>query len=459
MRAFTRSGVVALTVALCTCSIMAQSWGVSITIAPPPPNLYRTADLWRGQIINASSTTYRVYLRAVVEEVEPGTGTVVIARSAAFELPPGPFRIDASKLEPFVVDEYKREYFDVIMQSGYMPSGSYRGCTEVVQAATGDVLATYCTDVDVSRASQPFLLAPYDQQTVTETYPVFSWMGSTPAPRSSTIEYALRIVEMFGTQTPQDAVQRNPAFLEVSDLNRTVYMYPVSARRFETGDTYAWYVTAYERRDGVRTEIGTSEVWSFTIVPGDVATLQRDRLRSNLDVPCSIENWDFETGSMSCWQADGELLDITPIRGDHPQFGAVNHHREHWFTTYGIDGGDALTGEVRSEPFTIQHNTISMLVGGSVSPDATVELVVEWGSDDTLRGPRRRLHGLTGTFVVAASSGAHVQQYIGERMQPLEWNVETLLGRRAVILVRDWSRTAHVNVDAIRRYDIEKDAR
>lgn len=459
MRAFIRTCTLIAALSICTSALMAQSSGVSITIAPPPPNLYRTADLWRGQILNTSATTYRVYLRAIVEEIEPGTGTVVIARSAAIDLSPGVYRIDAAKLEPFVVDEYKREYFDVIMQAGAMPSGTYRGCTEVINSITGDVLAEYCTDVDVSRVSQPFLLAPYDQQRITETYPVFSWMGSTPAPVSSSIEYRLRIVEMFGTQTPQDAVQRNPAFLEVGDLRRTVYMYPVSARRFEPGDKYAWYITAYERRSGVLTEVGTSEVWSFTAEVNEEAAL-RERMRpTGREVPCESDNWDFETGTMACWMAEGELTDVVPIRGDHPLLGAVQHQRDHWLSTFDAEGGDAITGEIRSDPFTIQHNTISLLAGGSMSPDATVELVVEWGDADTLRGPRRRIPGLTGTFVVAATSFPSTQQYTGERLHQLLWDVHGLQGRRAVILIRDWSRTAHINVDAIRRYDVKDDER
>ena len=126
----------------------------------------------------------------------------------------------------------------------------------------------------------------------------------------------------------------------------------------------------------------------------------------------------------------------------------MQQNREFWLTTYGLQG-EGLTGEVRSQVFTISSDEIRLLVGGSRSPDACVELVVEWNAGDTLTGPRRRIPGLSGTFVVAATSYHPDMQINGNVLTPVMWDVAWLQKRRAVFLIRDWSRSAHVNVDNV----------
>lgn len=446
--------VVFLTVVATVLPVRAYSQipGVTILVNAPPPNNYRMADLWRGHIVNATPNTYRVYLRATVEELAPGSGLVVDARSTHFDLQPGVQHLVGAQLEPFTVDTYNREYYNVIQQSGSMPSGTYRGCTEVIDVTTSAVLATYCTDVSIERVSQPFLVSPSDQQVVGDQYPVFTWMGASPPTIGASFTYRLRLFEIFGDQTPQDASVRNPAFLDVPGLVRTVYMYPISARAFERGQRYAWYVTAYERRGTSLIEVGASEIWEFT-------TAQRSETNSVYPATgyprneCTVDNWDFETSTLACWIPEGELIDLAPVKGNHPLLGPVGHRRQYWYTTFGTVAGDALVGEVRSAPFTIHTNYVSMLVGGSTNPECVAELVVEWSEGDTLNGPRRRLPGLVGKFVVVANSVGDTTEQHGETLQEVRWDLRSYKERRAVILIRDWSRSAHLNVDAVRFHD------
>jgi hypothetical protein len=51
--------------------MVGQPTDVTLRIAPPPPNMFRMADLWSGDTLNGSSGTYRVYLRAYVDELAP----------------------------------------------------------------------------------------------------------------------------------------------------------------------------------------------------------------------------------------------------------------------------------------------------------------------------------------------------------------------------------------------------
>lgn len=458
--ALSRGMIYALVFALCSTYCLAQVAGITIRVQQPPVNQYRMSDLWKGEIINHTQTTYRVYLHAVVQE-QSLSAPVVNARSAQFDVAPGITMIRGSQVEPFTVDSYNRNYYDVILQSGSMPSGDYRGCTEVVDVSNGEVLATSCNDIVVNRASQPFLVAPVHESVVQDRYPVFTWMSSTPPVGRDAILYRLSIVEIFGTQTPQDAAQRNPAFFDVSELRRTVFMYPVSARAFMAGQRYAWYVRAYERVGQTLQYLGESEVWSFTAEApfndGRADSLRHANTPAAMQLhSCPGENWDFETGTYACWVADGDAFDDLPIRDQHPMLGSVHQNRRHWVTTYGLALGNGAKGELRSQEFLLTTDYVHALVGGSQSADACVELLVAKRDGDTLSGPRRRLTGMTGNFVVAGTSHRPSTSSASEQLVPVTWDVRSLRGRPAVVLVRDWSTSAHVNVDAIRFTDEEQ---
>lgn len=442
------------------CVGVAQPTGVILRVAPPPPNQYRVSDLWKCDITNATPTTFTVVLRGTVDEAAPSTTRIVDTRSRQFDLQPGRTLVSGSLLEPFTVTSYNRSYFDVVVQAGTMPSGEFRGCTELIEVATGRVLAEFCNDVTIDNTSQPFLVSPTDNADISERYPVFSWMSATPPRPGRTFLYRLQIFEQFGTQTPQDAAQRNPAFLDLPGLRKTVCLFPISARPLANGQRYAWRVVAYEPRGSELREVGSSEVWSFVARTSlaDNPTMNDWRTGIGMGEGCATENWDFETGTVSCWIPDGEITDVAPISGDHPEYGAVGQHRRYWYSTAGTSG-DGLTGELRSPIFTIVSNRIRLLEGGSVSADACVELVVEAMQDDTSTAPRRRLAGLSGTFYVVATTARQDDTAQQEYLRPHRWDVSSLRNRRAVLLIRDWSRTAHVNVDDVRFYDDEETSR
>lgn len=435
--------------------VNAQPGLISIRINQPPPNQYRMSDVWKGEIVNSTQSTIRVYLHATVEELSRSAGVVVDARSKQFDLPPGRTFISGSQVEPFTVDSYNKDYYNVILQSGSMPSGDYRGCTEVVDVANGSVLASTCNDVVIQRTSQPFLVAPLHETSVYDSYPVFSWMSSSPPLNRDVLVYRLRIAEIYGTQTPQDAAKRNPAFFDVAELRRTILMYPVSARRMTVGQRYAWYVSAYERIGSNFQYLGESEVWQFTYAETPDAGDSSQRNPSAIRLfTCPGENWDFETGTYSCWVTEGDAFEEPPIRDDHPVFGSVQQHRRYWISSYGPYLGDGARGELRSQEFVIANDRIQLHVGGSWSPDACVELLIAKKDGDTLQGERRRLPGMTGNFVVVATS--HVDgKGARERLESVMWDVRAFKNRQAVVLIRDWSSTAHVNVDAIRFFDDE----
>jgi hypothetical protein len=73
------------------------------------------------------------------------------------------------------------------------------------------------------------------------------------------VTYRLRIAEIYGRQSPYDAIRSNPAFFENRNITSTIYQYPTGARAFEAGMRYAWKVDVYINN----VLISESETWEF----------------------------------------------------------------------------------------------------------------------------------------------------------------------------------------------------
>src|SRR5262245_36081418 len=90
-------------------------------------------------------------------------------------------------------------------------------------------------------------------------------------------------------------------------------------------------------------------------------------------------NFDFETGTLKDWTADGDAFTGQPIRGDtvKPRRGDMTsgHQGENWIGGY-EKLGDKATGTLTSVPFKVTHPWASFLVGGGKHADTCVELVL-----------------------------------------------------------------------------------
>jgi len=73
------------------------------------------------------------------------------------------------------------------------------------------------------------------------------------------ITYKIKVVKVLGYQSPNEAIQRNPAWFEKPDIRTVTLLYPVAATKLESGKKYAWQIEAFVNNN----TIGKSEVWSF----------------------------------------------------------------------------------------------------------------------------------------------------------------------------------------------------
>ena len=122
----------------------------------------------------------------------------------------------------------------------------------------------------------------YDEkiEIVNGSFIVFNWLPPTPVDASQLITYSIKITEKFGQQSSYDALQSNPAFYRQSNIYSTIFQFPVAAREFTAGKSYAWQVNAYING----TLVSTSEVRDFTFGKNE-AGLKQKKPQKQLGLP------------------------------------------------------------------------------------------------------------------------------------------------------------------------------
>lgn len=112
---------------------------------------------------------------------------------------------------------------------------------------------------------------------------------------------------------------------------------------------------------------------------------QKQRKRVLEEEPARVEQeeradrtWNFETGDLRGWTAEGEAFKYQPTYGDNPTArhrGQPSQHQgDYWIGGYercqspdckaGTVQGDGPQGTLTSAPFTVEASTINFLIGG-----------------------------------------------------------------------------------------------
>jgi len=444
-----------------TSSFAQQPVIVDVRLSQPPPNQLRIADLWKVELNNRSGRTVRVFLHGTAEEKSIPDGIIADANSREMDIPPGRTMLTGTMVQPVKVNESNDRYRDALLRTGTVPTGDYEICCEVIYVETQEVVGRDCKFVTINRISVPILIAPPDEGEIVERYPVFTWMNSVPPAPGTTIKYRIRMAEVFGNQTPQDAMERNPAWFEMRGLLRTIFQYPVSTRQFVVGQKYCWMIEAYEERGSTYVPLGESEIWWFTYKPmkADEPTTTTPKGPAVVVAPsadCPGENWDFEIGTLACWEPEGPAFADDPIYDTHPVIGNVGHNGKYWTSSLGALDGDIAKGTMLSQEFQIQNSVVGFLFGGFNDEGTGVELLVEKQPKDTFKLQTREISGTAKSWWKVYTTSARNEAGASERLAPIEWDVLKYLNRAARIFIRDSSEKAHLNVDHFRFFDKEK---
>jgi putative membrane-bound dehydrogenase-like protein len=147
-------------------------------------------------------------------------------------------------------------------------------------------------------------------------------------------------------------------------------------------------------------------------------------------------NFDFETGDLTDWTAEGEAFADQPVKGDtvHPRRDdSVSGHRgDYWLGTF-ERGGDKPKGTLTSATFVVTHPWASFLVGGGSNGAARIEVVVADTGD-----------------IIFRSAG-----YSMEEMKRAAIDLREIEGKEIFLRIVDNSSDpwGHVNFDHFRFHD------
>ncbi|KUG26124.1 hypothetical protein ASZ90_004043 [hydrocarbon metagenome] len=126
----------------------------------------------------------------------------------------------------------------------------------------------YPSDDAVGNKERIKLLSPPEGEDVDSDLITFKWETGLTGP------YKIKIVEIIGNQSPEEAILRSKSFFEKDDIRQQIFQYPASAPKLGEGKKYAWQITAYIKND----EIGKSELWSFyfntKVFPVEIAEIK-----------------------------------------------------------------------------------------------------------------------------------------------------------------------------------------
>jgi len=144
-------------------------------------------------------------------------------------------------------------------------------------------------------------------------------------------------------------------------------------------------------------------------------------------------NFDFETGTLDGWKAEGEAFAGQPVKGDKVAARRSDmqsqHAGDYWVGSYEV-AGDAPQGTLTSPTFTVAGPYCSFLIGGGSTPASCVEIVKKDGDE-----------------VIARVAGRDT-----ENMEAVAVDLTKVLGQEIYLRLVDKSSGGwgHVNFDDFR---------
>lgn len=253
------SGSRAVLYIVLSCLALTGKAQVSVQLQPIMPVQLRLTDMWRANVMNSSGAEINAYLKGSVSYgnttlIVEGTSQPLVLKPGINVINPASINIRGYEFNPAV-------NLPNLSSTELFPFGSYVVCLKVYNANSSELGAS-CIEAIIKPLSPPMLLSPYNEAQVHTAYPLLIWSPPTPVPSGMQVQYDLKIVEVLSGQNPADAIQRNFALIQESDLHSNLFQYPVNAVKLEPKKQYAWQVVA----KGDNFLIGSTEVWSFTMV-------------------------------------------------------------------------------------------------------------------------------------------------------------------------------------------------
>jgi len=248
---------------------LAQQVNATLFVQPfPPPyqgEWQTNPSIGYLTVTNTSSNLLQVVFD--IRITRRATGSQILAGSSSLQtLPPGtPSVFNNTQFLDLNNVTYDASVRSQIIRSGRIPEGEYIACLDIREPSGNVLLRNVCSQVfTIVYPDPPFLVTPMNGDTVSQQFPIFSWTPVT-VPPAYTINYQLRIVEVFSGQVPAQALAANtPPHYENLTLTTTNLLYPVEALAFQDGKRYAWQIQVVDQNGYPPTSNnGRSQIFTF----------------------------------------------------------------------------------------------------------------------------------------------------------------------------------------------------
>ena len=227
--------------------VLAQK--IKIKLHQPPPNMLGVGDMWNLTLENTTKSDLKIYLTGTATEEKDGL--IIEGKSKVFTVKPGKTNYKYNDFSGAEVKYNNGKYKEVILRTGNAPEGSYTICVTAFEESGEVAGMENCIMQTVQQLGSISLISPEDGAELNPEQPlIFTW---TPLPKGG--PYSLKIVELKGNESPENAIKSSNVVVAGSNsISGGLYQVPTGeARNFVPGKKYAWQVT--------RGEI-ESEVWT-----------------------------------------------------------------------------------------------------------------------------------------------------------------------------------------------------
>lgn len=238
----------------------------SIVAQQPIGSYVGIEDLWSITVSTSPGGTLTQCIITIDLYEQQSGKHVLTSRSAAFSLPGGPStfsKFSMAQLKPISNTIYSNPDYNSLYQNGLLPAGNYYAAYSLSGInIQGQQVTSSVTEMpfSIEILFPPTLLTPFNDDTLQTHNPTFAWAPAFSG--AQRVTYDIIIAEQYDGQSPEQAVNANPAYYKQENIQTTTMPYPFAAQQLKVNQWYAWRVIAKLGS----TPASRSETWRFIIV-------------------------------------------------------------------------------------------------------------------------------------------------------------------------------------------------
>lgn len=220
--------------------------------------------LWHGLVNNLTQQSLPV--RALLEV--RSNQILAKAESASFTLKPGNNRLEALQLRTQQIRFFDQEFEQVFKAIGGLPQHSFSVCLTIEVMLERPEQAEDCQQFIPENPIPLQLIYPDDQSTISEPWPVFSWIPPSLPKGLPGMKFLISIFEAKSGNSSFEETRRMQPIYSQNNLSFNTHLYPTSARNLQLNHRYYWQVQAYYGKY----KLGISEPWMFQLAEDSLET-------------------------------------------------------------------------------------------------------------------------------------------------------------------------------------------